>query len=546
LYLAGMSEQAFPAGSAAGWLAEEKDYQFFTRAAQQSERSEVGGRGSEPTEVTHSQEEMLLFYEVLSRAESTLTISYPAMDDKAQELPPSPYVVELQRMFAKSERQIHVTPPQLSPVSRPAEPRRADGTDVTESSECRSARGTYSATDWRLQAVAEAISSDGDLRLLAGLFSDSGTNPLADSIDAGIRIVHARARRDEFGTTEGLLRSPAVLASLTTRFGPKHAWSPSQLETYASCPFQFYVKHVLGLEPLGELALETDFTRRGSLFHEVLAAFHRKYRDLPDGEWAAIWADEALFAAELRNVLAETIGAAREGIDGALVELDRRQIDKWTGRYRDQHAKYDKPWESFDEPPRPTHFELRFGKKHRGESGEEDKDSTNLSFALEIGGEEIQISGRIDRIDVGSAGRQKFFNVIDYKSGQRPPHNLDKIESGERLQPALYAMAAEALLFGKGGAVPLWAGYWSMQQGVTTQEKYSLHCSDQSGKLTETWETLKPKVIARIAEIVHAARRGDFPVASNDPHCTRSCDFRTVCRVAQVRSLNKVWITGDA
>ena len=59
-------------------------------------------RGPPPSRapVQRSQEEMLLFYEVLTRAGERLTISYPALDDKAQALPPSPYVTEVERSIA--------------------------------------------------------------------------------------------------------------------------------------------------------------------------------------------------------------------------------------------------------------------------------------------------------------------------------------------------------------------------------------------------------------------------------------------------------------
>jgi hypothetical protein len=71
-------------------------------------------------------------------------------------------------------------------------------------------------------------------------------------------------------------------------------------------------------------------------------------------------------------------------------------------------------------------------------------------------------------------------------------------------------------------------------------------CASKAGRsLPKSWATLKQNVIDRLAEIVRSARRGDFPVHSQDPQCTRTCDFRTVCRVAQVRSLEKVWTPED-
>ena len=81
---------------------------------------------------------------------------------------------------------------------------------------------------------------------------------------------------------------------------------------------------------------------------------------------------------------------------------------------------------------------------------DEDPRSTDDAFQLDIGGESINVAGRIDRIDVGRAGEKTVFNVIDYKSGRRPTLTSEKIESGERLQPALYVMAAQALVFGDG------------------------------------------------------------------------------------------------
>ena len=82
-----------------------------------------------------------------------------------------------------------------------------------------------------------------------------------------------------------------------------------------------------------------------------------------------------------------------------------------------------------------------------------------------------------------------MFNVIDYKSGKRPSLSQEKIASGERLQPALYVMAAQALLFEGDRATPLWAGYWSMVNGVNVDARFSLQCSQDFKSPSEHWET---------------------------------------------------------
>ncbi|MCI0491345.1 MAG: PD-(D/E)XK nuclease family protein, partial [Planctomycetes bacterium] len=464
-----------------------------------------------------AQEEMLLFYEVLTRATESLTISYPALDAKAQHLPPSSYEIEVERTLGREN--IQHADPRLSPVSTDSNP--------------------YSVAEWRIQAVARAL--DGDPTLLAGLSANTETQGVAASIDAGLRSICHRGKRDRFSPFEGLLESPAIRDTLARQFGPDHLWSPSQWESYAACPYRFFLESILQLEPLGELTLETDHARRGSLLHRVMASFHRCIREsLGASQPVSRHTREELKSKFDAALAAEIARLSPAGVDAALVELDRRQIEKWRDGYFDQIEKYDRQWADFTQPLTPAHFEVRFGPPRPGET-DEDPRSTNQPFTLDIGGEEIRITGRIDRIDVGQIGGNTVFNIIDYKSGKRPTMNREHIESGERLQPPLYVMAAQAVLFDADNATPLWAGYWSMKTGVTRDARHSLQCSVDGVEPTEQWKALHPKIIARVRQFVADIRHGDFPVFSRDDQCTENCPFNTICRVNHIRSLNKTW-----
>jgi hypothetical protein len=231
----------------------------------------------------------------------------------------------------------------------------------------------------------------------------------------------------------------------------------------------------------------------------------------------------------------------RAGVDAALVEIDRRQILEWAEEYFHDSAKYSQQWSGLAAALAPAHFEVRFGPRRPGETGPDDSRSTDRPLEVDIGGEHIQITGRIDRIDVGQSGDRLLFNVIDYKSGRRPTLSSERIESGECLHPALYIMAAQAAVFVDQQAVPVWSGYWSMRNGLSMQPRSSLHCSTGGDGPTDQWKNLQPLVAERIGQIVRAIRRGEFPVASRDDQCTSRCDYNTVCRIAQVRSLAKTW-----
>lgn len=511
LFLAGMSEQSFPAAERPGRLASDDDYRYFSAASHGTTESNL-------PHSTHSQDELLLFYELVSRTEVSLTISYAALDNKAQVLPPSPYVTELERLFAgDAHKKLRRSPPCLSPLAKDSTP--------------------TSIAEWRVRAVADAVGNERDLQLLAGLIASDAQKPLAAALKSGLLIVHDRSRRDSFGPTEGLLQNQDIANRLSVRFGNRHIWSASQWETYAACPFRFFVEDVLELEPLGDLVLETDFARRGSRLHDVLAAFHRDWLTIRRKRPMSNDEEASAFLAHLQRVaLDRTAAGNRTGVEAALLELDRRQILKWTQRHFDNQAKYEAACKKLNTPMQPGHLEFRFGSVARSDA-DTDPNSTTDALEINLNGEQIKITGQIDRIDVGTRDGKTVFNVIDYKSGRRATLKRDQLESGEQLQLPLYVEAAQMLLF-KNKATPLLAGYWGMGNGFDTKGALATPPPDAS---TIPWNETQATVHRLIRTFIDHIRRGDFPVDNRNDKCTETCDFQHMCRIRQVRSLKKVW-----
>jgi hypothetical protein len=135
------------------------------------------------------------------------------------------------------------------------------------------------------------------------------------------------------------------------------------------------------------------------------------------------------------------------------------------------------------------------------------------------------------------------FNVVDYKTGASARYSREDLAAGTALQLPLYAMAAQELLLAEVQAVPWQAGYWFLQQNgfkpTRALEMYA--CQDDRLEPRPEWEELRRRVVAQVAEIVEEIRGARFRVCSADEHCTRFCPFRTVCRIGQVRSLEKTW-----
>lgn len=514
VFVCGLSEKAFPPPHREDCLYTDADARRW------------GASGLPlPSNADRGRFEMLLFYEVLTRATRRLVLSYPALDSQAQALVPSPFLREVEHVCGAAS-----IPREQRPHLDCIPP-----TDVV-----------FSARDFRIRAVAEAI--EGRESLFEGLCAHPMTSSAARNIVAGLTMTAARDEKT-FGPFDGMFTSDAARIKLAERFGPEHSWSASKLEDYANCPHQFFLKNVLRVHPLAEPELATDFMGRGQVLHWLLAQAHRELNAC-QGEPASP-CGRALsdftraveqFARELR----------REGATGTLaagmVEINVRQVLEWLERYQAHHDAYDRQWSGWKQPLRPAHFEVAFGPQREDDGDDQRPDardplSSDKPFELECAGEIVRFNGRIDRIDVGRYGSQTAFTVVDYKSGKpKARTKLAAVQAGNSLQLPLYALAAEQLL-AEAGAVPFRAAYWHFAgEGYQDSEAVKFHLeADGRLQLSDEWSELEAVLKQRVAALVRGVRQGEFPMFSTDDKCTGFCDYATVCRVNQARSRDKFW-----
>jgi RecB family exonuclease len=217
-----------------------------------------------------------------------------------------------------------------------------------------------------------------------------------------------------------------------------NAFSVTELEGAASCPYRFFLKRGLGLRPLDEGERDKDVwldpLTKGSELHAIYASLLRRTRDAgrcPDLEKDGPWLTELAHATldrlnrEMPPATAEIL--ARESADFlADVEL-----------FLEGECEA-----SLSEP---IGFEVSFGRP----LGEEEE-ALARAEPVEIdlgGGLTFRIAGRIDRIDkVGPSD----FQVVDYKTGGFWRDDWQgTFAGGRRLQHALYGLAVAELLRGK-------------------------------------------------------------------------------------------------
>jgi ATP-dependent helicase/DNAse subunit B len=514
VFVCGLSEKAFPPPHREDCLYTDADARRW------------GASGLPlPSNSDRGRFEMLLFYEVVTRATRHLALSYPALDAQAQALVPSPFLREVEHVCG---------PTQIPRNTKP----HLDCIPPNDA--------VVSVRDFRIRAVSEALA--GREQLFEQLCAHPATSDVARSIVAGLAMTEARDEQ-AFGSFDGMLTTDAARVKLAERFGPGHCWSPSKLEVYANCPHEFFMKNVLRVRPLDEPELATDFMGRGQMLHWLLAQAHRELNSCQGGPSTPCGNALSDFTTAVERFAAELRRERGAGtLAAGMVEINVRQVLDWLARYQEHHQAYDQLFSDWQQPLRPAHFEVSFGPQREEDGDDERSDlrdplSSDQPFALECAGEMVQFNGRIDRIDVGRYGSQTAFTVVDYKSGKpKGRTELAAVRAGNSLQLPLYALAAEQLL-AEVGAVPFRAAYWHMSgKGYQDKEAVKFRLAEDGRlELSDEWSEMEDALRARIASLVRGVRRGEFPMFSTDDDCTGRCDYATVCRVNQARSREKVW-----
>ncbi|MGE3313644.1 MAG: PD-(D/E)XK nuclease family protein [Planctomycetaceae bacterium] len=501
LFLAGLSEGSFPRARVDDCLYNEAERQRLNESG-------LGLRHRSG----HSRDEMFLFYQIVTRAQRSLVISYPSVSTSGQPLFPSPYVAAVRDLFTEAALPVQQVG-RLDPV--PAE---------TE---------MLTVADLRLIATHSVRENKGGwFRTLAQM---PGQGATARNILAATDAADARFHQKGFTVFEGSLGETWVREKMAERFPRDYQFSATQLERYAGCAYRFFLSDVLGVEPLESLEARTDYLARGVTVHDVLSSIHQAEDGGANAERSPV--DEASIVARFRELVDLAIGRRGNAsrFEDVLNQIERDLLHEWGEAYGQQWTSYRELFRiAWNDPPQPTHLEVAFGNAPGAKPERDAKSRGALVFGA--GESATRVRGRIDRVDVGSCEGRPVFNVIDYKSGSISKFHLGDVAAGTSLQLALYTVAVLRHQLAGAGATPFQLGFWSLREtgyvsGIKNDRKSASPASPEFiADLERTLEAIVPRLAAGI-------RSGDFSVNSSDPHCTRFCPYRTVCRIGQLRDV---------
>lgn len=321
------------------------------------------------------------------------------------------------------------------------------------------------------------------------------------------RALHAAHQRWETPTLtafDGMLADDTTKAQLWRHLFPGHvALSVHALETYARCPFRYFLQAVLGLTPREEPDRRTGISARdrGALLHHILYDFFRRLRET--GQLPVAAQDCAALARVLRQVAETHLSAfARTTATGfpLLWELEQERLHERLQLLLRRECEADDRFV-------PAAFAAYFGTDTAAEEHPVFPPGP-VSFPLDTG-EEIFLRGRIDRIDLSRD--QQRARILDYKTGKAP---TGRFAGGMTLQLPLALFAARRL---RPDIV------WESGEYLYIDH---LQKKPHSPFPDETWTETLATLRAIVTALVQSLRSGCFV---STPSSCHACPFPVIC-----------------
>lgn len=392
--------------------------------------------------------------------------------------------------------------------------------------EKRAAEASQSLLGWPAPRVPEAAIDDAefDLGVLAELLRapESGRRGAARflldtsaPLRRSLRNRFSRWTSSKIGPADGLVAAAgpegeALRQGLQDFLLERRPYSPTALEQYAACPLRFAYRAILGLRPRDRIERleQLDPATRGALFHRVQFLLQGRLAERgllplsPDRLPAA--------EAELDQVLGEAAAEAAEKLAPAIPRVFAAAVERLHLDLRGWLHTLAATGDGFV----PLNRELAFGLEGEGAAAH---DPASRDHSVEVDLPELpfpfHLRGSIDLVEGRLGEGIEELRVTDHKTGRPPEKRYLQIGGGEKLQPILYALAAERLL------------------GRPVASGRLFYCTRRGGYrvLEVRLDEAARKAIAEVLGLLEKAIGDACLPAWPRPEACSTCDFLAIC-----------------
>ncbi len=361
--------------------------------------------------------------------------------------------------------------------------------------------GGYATERGKLENIIRVIKepSDSAVLLLSSLLR--ANNKISEAVENAL-CAHIKLTEDR----DMNLNAEDSKEIIAVDWGDEHIFSVTDLELYISCPVRFYLSRILGLKPERLLYDGLDALERGNIIHEILANF---YISLKQKTGKTKFLKEEL---EENRILMEKIVENAfltrtdllKSLHPVIFGSEKRFIQHWMNYFIEIEANF------FENSQyQPYLLEITFGKGTYKPLEISDKENT------------IEVSGRIDRIDISNDENVSYSRVIDYKTGKIPKYS--EITKATALQIPLYIKAVNENILPdmvvKSGL------YYNLKKAQYDKKRKKLK---KCTVIDKDIDTIVENACNNAVQAALSIRKGLFPAPTEK--CSEYCEWYTLCR----------------
>lgn len=331
-----------------------------------------------------------------------------------------------------------------------------------------------------------------------------------------------------FLLNENELSESEIIVKFLQEYSEKE-FSVTELETYAKCPFKFFIERVLKISVIEEPTEEMEAIELGSLLHSILFEFYSNIRSegitLQGCDASNFRKSEKI----LLDIANEKIGDLKTRLPLAHFDIEKiLGIDEnWKQSILYQFLKYER--ENVD-GYLPSFFEVKFGSISKGDSDSKLSNEQSLSI------DNIKLRGKIDRIEINES--ENSFSITDYKlSGKKPSSN--DLWRGISLQLPVYFLAAKSLLKYKTGNEinPGDMFIFSLKFNESDFGKNRISLTRKKNDREALNNRLIDESINNIKQLVQNISEGKFNLTEledREEKVCKFCELSSVCRIEEL------------
>ncbi len=351
-------------------------------------------------------------YKAFTTAEEKIYLSYSSADTEGKALRPSIYITKIKKLFPKLKEKSDV----VTPIYEITNPKATYETLIEKLAK---------TIEFKKMKSEKQIEQKNEIETAEELkiANTQGLEQIWKEVYYYYKNKEEwckKLSKDLEGINYTNLPKEIEKDTIEKLYGNVLKTSVSRLETYKKCAFSYFLKYGLNLKQKEELKIQSFDT--GSFMHEIIDIFFSEIKE-QDKQLSELIGDEETIQKKVNDIIETKLDYGKYSFTATIkYKILIKRLEKMVTKAL-KYIIESLVYSEFNIEG--TEIEFAKGKEYNP-----------IELTLEDG-RKIQITGKIDRVDIAKTEAGNYLRIIDYKSSARNV-DLNEVYAGIQIQLLTY------------------------------------------------------------------------------------------------------------